>query len=75
MPLVNKPVKVKPQQQNAEYQVEVIVSYHGNLKPFVIAHVIGDGVNPYIGKDARLVERYVFDIENPFINEKAEPNE
>lgn len=68
MPLNPEQIKITPRQEDVTRQVEVIVSYYDSGYMGVFAHITGDGTNPYISKDAQLIERYVFDVTSPFIN-------
>lgn len=48
-------------------EIEVFVTYNGNYLPIVYAHVIGDNYNPFISKDADVIERYTFKVKRQII--------
>ena len=75
MPLKISETKVQPVKASADHKIVVYVTYHENSRPFVFAHIEGDGVDPYIADHARLVEKYSFEITNPFVNTKVGKHE
>lgn len=58
--------RVKPVKEVKRYEIEVYVSYHAGAQPFVVAG-IANGTFRVTQPTGDIVERYVFEVEQPDI--------